>query len=110
VLKLSEQLNLVAFSLILEGWRGPEIAPLYEAAGRLRQRIEALLDPINALVTDLNRERRHIETWWARRAKRYEQLLRAASGLYGDIEGITGTLPKLTLEPPSDEDGGEKAA
>jgi hypothetical protein len=61
------------------------------------------------MMGDFERERRGIESAWARRAKRHEQLVRAIAGLYGDIGGITGTLPKLRkLELPAGED--EQAA
>jgi hypothetical protein len=36
MLSLSNQLEIIAFQLILDGWQAKEIAPLYEAAARLR--------------------------------------------------------------------------
>jgi hypothetical protein len=102
----------VARARILTGGQAEKQAALvaYCAGVEFRQRIDALRDPIGALQTDLNTERRCMQSWWATRDKRYQQIMGAAIGLYGDIEGITGMLPKLTLELPDGDDGQEKVA
>lgn len=78
----------------------------YCGGTEFRQRVEALIEALLALIDDLNKERRGIEASWARRAKNHERLLRAIAGMYGDVGGIIGTLPQITrleLGPPGDE-------
>ncbi len=83
----------------------------YCGGTEFRQRIEAMAEGLAGLVSEIGRERRGMESMWARRTKLVEPVARAMAGLYGDVGGITGTLPKLAkLElPPGDSAGGEAA-
>ena len=83
----------------------------YCSGTEFRQRIEAMLDPVLAMIDEFEKERQATETMWSRRRKRHEQIARGIAGLYGDVSGILGTLPRLQrLElPPGGKDDGEAA-
>ncbi len=86
-------------------------AALVEYCGstRFRQRVEAILDAIAAMMDDSNRVCRAIEAMSARQNQRYGQMLRAVSGLWGDVGGILGTLPQLQrLELPGPPTEGDR--
>jgi hypothetical protein len=79
--------------IVAEGQAGKQTALLaYVSGTEFRQRVEAVLDPIIGMIDDLERERRAIETHWARRRQRHEQIMRAMVGMWGDVSGIIGTL------------------
>jgi hypothetical protein len=82
----------------------------YCGGTEFRQRVEAVLDPMLAEFDDFQKERRASETTWARREERYNQVRRGIAGLWGDVDGIIGTWPKLPrLELPSPESEGGNA-
>jgi hypothetical protein len=97
---------------VAEGVTGKQTALTeYINGTEFRQRIEAMLDPILALIEDLERECRATELTWARRRKRQEQIIRSIGGLWGDISGIMGTLPApASLKLPAAADSSEAAA
>ena len=84
----------------------------YCGGTEFRQRVQAMLDPLVAMIEDFEKERQATETMWSRRKKRHEQIARGIAGLYGDVSGIIGTLPriqKLELPVGGDTDGGQAA-
>ena len=96
---------------VAEGQAGKQTALLAYASGtEFKQRVEAMLDPLIAMMDDFDKERRTSETNWARRQKRHDQLMRGIAGLWGDVSGIIGTLatPKQ-LQLPAGEEGGKAA-
>lgn len=83
----------------------------YCGGTEFRQRIEAMLDPLLAMIDDFEKERQATETMWSRRRKRHEQIARGIAGLYGDVSAILGTLPRIKrLELPPGDNGGGQAA
>jgi hypothetical protein len=105
-------LEIARARIVAEGVTGKQTALTeYINGTEFRQRIEAMLDPILALIEDLERECRATELTWARRRKRQEQIIRSIGGLWGDISGIMGTLPApASLKLPAAADSSEAAA
>lgn len=93
--------------VIAEGQAGKQAELLAYCGGtEFKQRIEAMLEPVIAMIDDFDKERQMIETAWARRRKRNEQIVKGLAGLYGDVGAIIGTLPRLArLELPPGPDG-----
>lgn len=76
----------------------------YLTGTEFRQRVEAVVEAFHGLRDELERERRAMETNWARREKQIGRAETALAGMYGDMQGIVGpSLPKvrhLELAPP----------
>jgi len=88
-----ELLEISRARIVAEGQAGKETAVLAYVSGTVfRQRIEAVLDAIIGMVDDLEKERRAIETHWARRRQQHALITAAIAGMWGDVSGITGTL------------------
>jgi hypothetical protein len=89
-------LEAARIRVVAENQAGKQADLLTYCGGtEFRQRIEAILDPVLALVEDLDKERQATETLWSRRRKRHEQIARGIAGLYGDVSAILGTLPRI---------------
>jgi hypothetical protein len=68
----------------------------YLAGIEFRNRIEGIADAFRELRRELDKEKRAYEQIWARRQKQIEIAMRSASGLYGDLQAITGaSMPEL---------------
>ncbi len=98
--------------VVADGQAGKQAALMVYVAGtEFRQRVEAVLDPVMALIEDLEKERRALETNLARRGKRHQHIIEGIAGLWGDVSGIIGTLPTpKQLQLPSGEEGDKEAA
>jgi hypothetical protein len=84
---------------------------VYASGTEFKQRVEAVLDPVVALIEDLEKERRALETSLARREKRHEQIIHGIAGIWGDVSGIIGTLPAPKhLQLPAGEEGDKDTA
>jgi hypothetical protein len=105
-------LEAARIRVVAENQAGKQADLLAYCGGtEFRQRVEAILDPVLALVEDLEKERQATETIWSRRRKRHEQIARGIAGLYGDVSAMLGTLPRIhRLELPPGEAGGGQAA
>jgi hypothetical protein len=67
-----------------------------------KQRVAAIVEAYVGLRTDLEREKRSLTAFWAKRAKSLDLVLIGTAGLYGDLNGILGkSMPEIEgLEPP----------
>ena len=87
--------------------RGPKTQPRINAAGRLYRAdagVELFLtdDPVRAAeigkeLSRANSERRATERAWARRAKQIDAVTFNVSGMYGDLQGLVPSLPRIEL-------------
>ena len=78
----------------------------YLSGTEFKQRIEAMVESYTTLKDDLEREKRAIQSTWAKRATQIDKAILGAAGLYGDLQGIIGaSLPLIeTLQlPPGDD-------
>ncbi|MCH7837148.1 MAG: DUF2130 domain-containing protein [Chloroflexi bacterium] len=75
----------------------------YLSGPQFKQRIEPIVESFIGMQEDLEREKRAMETAWAKREKQIQRALASAAGMYGDLQGIIGaSLPPVkTLELPS---------
>ena len=74
----------------------------YLSGTEFKQRVEAIVESFVTMKEDLDREKRAMETTWAKRDKQIQRVIRNVSGMYGDMQGIIGaSLPKIDyLELP----------
>ncbi|MEL6607438.1 MAG: DUF2130 domain-containing protein [Pseudomonadota bacterium] len=72
-----------------------------------RQRVEALAETYEGMVTTLAQEEAAMNRIWKARKKQIERMMDATAGMYGDIQGIAGaSLPSIAaLELPGLEAG-----
>jgi hypothetical protein len=102
---LRSQIVQVAGARLAADGKDSKVEHLYDylTGTEFRQRVETLVDAFVAMKEDLDRERRSIETGWARREKQIGRALTSLSGMYGEMQGIVGqTLQRVaTLELPA---------
>lgn len=63
----------------------------YLTGPQFRARVEAMLEPFEAMQTALAQEKRALTKQWALREKQLDKAIEAVSGLYGDVQGIAGS-------------------
>jgi len=83
-----------------------ELVYNYLTSHEFRNRIEAIVESFKAMQGDLVSEKTAMERVWARREKQITRIIANMSGMYGDIEGLSGTsLPSVKmLELPDAQD------
>jgi hypothetical protein len=68
----------------------------YLTGPRFRLRMESIAAAFEEMQLDLARERKAIMKQWAKRETQIERLIAAATGMYGEMQGIAGSsLPEL---------------
>jgi hypothetical protein len=79
-----------------------ELVYQYLTGPRFRQRVEAMLESFKAMRQDLEKEEALFKAQWAKRRQQLGIMIDAASGMYGDLQGIAGqSLQKIQdLELP----------
>ena len=75
-----------------------ELVYNYLTSHEFRNRIEAIVESFKAMQGDLVSEKTAMERVWARREKQIARIIANMSGMYGDIEGLSGTsLPSVKM-------------
>jgi len=81
----------------------------YVTGPRFRQRVSAVVEAFMGMQDDLQAEKRAIQKQWSKRQAQLDRVLLATSGMWGDVEGMTGrTLPEiegLALPEPMESAG-----
>jgi hypothetical protein len=68
----------------------------YVTGPRFRQRVAAVVEAFMGMQDDLQAEKRAIQKQWAKRQAQLDRVLLATSGMWGDVEGMTGrSLPEI---------------
>ena len=70
------------------------------------QRVDAITEAFAAMQTDLQKERRAMETLWSARERQLQKVITSTARMYGDLQGIIGkqALPGVqALELPAGE-------
>ena len=62
----------------------------YLSGTEFRARVMGMVESYQALVADLQAEKKSMHTMWAKREKQLERAMVSTQGLYGDIQGIAG--------------------
>jgi hypothetical protein len=69
-----------------------EMVYQYLTGPRFRNRIESIVEKFTDMQVDLDRERKLMTRMWAKREEQLRGVLDSSSGLYGDLQGITGRV------------------
>ncbi|SDY65491.1 hypothetical protein SAMN05444004_102250 [Jannaschia faecimaris] len=62
----------------------------YLTGPQFRARMEAVVEPFEAMQAALAKEKKHMTSQWATREKQLEKAIGAMMGMYGDVRGIAG--------------------
>jgi hypothetical protein len=68
-----------------------ELIYQYLSGPRFRRRIEAIVEKVSSMQTDLERERKAMTRLRAKREEQIRGVIESTVGMYGDLQGITGT-------------------
>lgn len=105
---LRANLSQVAITKLAVDGKSDKMEMLYSylSGTEFKQRVEAIVESFVSMKDDLEREKRAMESSWAKRDKQIHKVINNVSGMYGDMQGIIGaSLPKIDyLELPSPED------
>lgn len=76
----------------------------YLTSPQFIHRVEAIMDALNSLKSDLDAERRAFEKAWGKREKQIQRLITNTGVMYGEMQGLSGdSLPDVKgLEFKSD--------
>ncbi|WGH77769.1 DUF2130 domain-containing protein [Jannaschia ovalis] len=79
----------------------------YLTGPQFRGRIEAVVEPFEAMQDALRREKKQMTAQWAMREKQLDKAIEAMMGMYGDVRGIAGAaIAEIeALEPQLLEEG-----
>lgn len=70
----------------------------YLSGEEFRERIQAIVESFAVMKKDLDTERQAMERIWAKRDKQIQRIVQNTAGMYGDIQGITGSsLPPIKI-------------
>ncbi|HTL53583.1 MAG TPA: DUF2130 domain-containing protein [Planctomycetota bacterium] len=68
----------------------------YLTSPQFIHRVEAIMDALNSLKTDLDAEKRALERSWAKREKQIVRLVSNTGLMYGEMQGLSGdSLPNV---------------
>jgi len=81
-----------------------ELIYIYLTGPEFKNRVSAIIEAFRAMHEDLESEKRAMQRIWERRTKQIEKVISNTSGMYGDLEGLSGdALPPIKiLELPGD--------
>ena len=68
-----------------------ELIYQYISGPRFRRRIEAIVEKFSSMQTDLERERKAMTRLRAKREEQIRGVIESTVGMYGDLQGITGS-------------------
>jgi hypothetical protein len=68
-----------------------ELIYQYLSGPRFRRRIEAIVEKFSSMQTDLERERKAMTRLRAKREEQIRGVIESTVGMYGDLQGITGS-------------------
>jgi hypothetical protein len=90
--------SLIEVAMLRQSRQGQEtkMEAVYEylTGPQFRQRVEAIIDAFSTMQDDFAKEKRAIQSQWAKREKQLEKVLTATVGMYGDLQGISGQAIK----------------
>lgn len=67
-----------------------ELVYQYLTGPAFRHRVEALVEAFTTMTEDLTTERRAVTKSWAKREAQLDKVLASTTGLFGDLQGISG--------------------
>jgi len=106
---LRESLIAISTALVSQENKGDKMAMLYDylTSNEFRMQIESIVEGFTQMKTDLESEKRSMQSIWKKRDKQIDKVLHNTTAMYGGIKGIAGnaiqSVPLLEL-PDGEED------
>jgi hypothetical protein len=76
-------------------------------SNEFKLQVEAIVEGFTQMKSDLETERRSLQSAWKKREKQIEKVLLSTVEMYGSIKGIAGSavpsVPQLEMEQTDDE-------
>ncbi len=79
-----------------------EILYTYLTGIEFRQKVEAIVEVFSEMQEGLYREKKLIETSWAKRERQIQKVISNTVGMYGDLSGLASMQPIKMLELPKE--------
>lgn len=83
----------------------------YLTGNDFRQRVQAVIDAFTSMRGDLDKERRSMTRLWSKREKQLGAVIDNMSGMFGDVQGLSGgavgAIAGLELDNFEDDDSAE---
>ena len=67
-----------------------ELVYQYLTSPKFRHRVQAIVEKISEMQTDLDRERKTMTRLWSKRKVQIQGVIQSTVGMYGDLQGIAG--------------------
>lgn len=88
-----------------EGARGKqELLYEYLTGNDFRQRVQAVIEAFTSMREDLEREKRALTKYWGKREKQLGMVMENMSGMYGDVQALSGGAVPMIAEMELDDD------
>jgi hypothetical protein len=68
-----------------------ELVYQYLTGPKFRHRVEAIVEKFADMQADLDRERKSMTRFWAKREAQIQVVIESTVGMYGDLQGIAGS-------------------
>lgn len=101
---LRESIIHISQALVVQENKGDKMGMLYDflTGSEFRMQIEAIVEGFTQLKTDLESEKRSMQSIWKKREKQIERVLLNTNFMYSSIKGIAGnaiqSVPLLELD------------
>jgi len=110
---LRESIVQISNTVVAQENKGDKMSMLYDylTSNEFKLQIEAIAEGFTQMQTDLNTEKRAMESSWKRREKQIDKVILSTNHMYSSIKGIAGSaiasVPQLEFK--QDDDSGTDA-
>ena len=111
---LREHLVELSYAQAASKGKGEKMSELYEylVSDEFRQRVTAIVEAFQGVLSQVDRERRAMQKHWSEREKLAHRAITGASSIHGTIRGIVGgalpDIPSLEMKEQSSPENGGK--
>ena len=105
---LRESIIQISNAAVAQDNKGDKMIMLYDylTSNEFKMQIEAIVEGFAQMQTDLNAEKRAMESSWKKREKQIEKVLLSTNHMYSSIKGIAGSaipsVPQLEFKQEED--------
>jgi hypothetical protein len=106
---LRESLISISRAVATQENRGDKMEMLYDflTSNEFRHQIGGIVEGFTQMQSDLDSEKRSMQSIWKKREKQIQKVLQNTTNMYGSVKGIAGTaiqsVPQLELPAPEEE-------
>ena len=108
---LRDSIIRLSAAISTQEYKGDKMSMLYDylTSNEFRLQIEAIVEGFTQMQTDLESEKRSMNSIWKKREKQIQKVLTNTTYMYSSIKGIVGSAiqPVKLLELPSGDEGYE---